>query len=329
MNEEQMQSLLDAWHRDREIPRPKVQASVAEVMASVPRTRQRGRWWPLPAFERPVSTFPTRELAPVPIPATIGPTPERGFTMFSALKFITAAVIVALFGGFLLAGIFTTPQGDEVLPAAVTASPSPMTAEELLSGVVTEEVEPGVYRVVNDGVRDLADLFWGVPAPSSTIVAGQDGSIWLDRSGDLVRLGYPQTPAPSDDEFDDLVTFSVAPDGTVWAVVQRGGWEWRLQSLDGDTWTTHHESAQGPSRRRTSTSSPPRPWRRRRSSHYLLRTGATGPSMVAQAGPPLLLRTPTLRSLSYLSTAVRPTELRCVPEMARCLADLRAGRWPE
>ena len=35
------------------------------------------------------------------------------------------------------------------------------------------------------------------------------------------------------------MTFSVAPDGTVWAVVQRGGLEWRLRSLDGDTWTTH------------------------------------------------------------------------------------------
>ena len=30
-----------------------------------------------------------------------------------------------------------------------------MTTEELLSGVVTKEVEPGVFRVVNDGVRDL------------------------------------------------------------------------------------------------------------------------------------------------------------------------------
>ena len=78
-----------------------------------------------------------------------------GFTMFSALKFVAAAVIVALFGGFLLAGILTTPQGEDMAPAAVTASPSPMTTDELLAGMVTEEVEPGVYRVVNDGVRDL------------------------------------------------------------------------------------------------------------------------------------------------------------------------------
>ena len=30
---------------------------------------------------------------------------EGGFSMFSALKFIAAGVIVALFGGFLLAGV--------------------------------------------------------------------------------------------------------------------------------------------------------------------------------------------------------------------------------
>ena len=49
-----------------------------------------------------------------------------GFTMFSAVKFVAAAAIVALFGGFLLAGILTTQQDGEVLPAAVTESPSPV-----------------------------------------------------------------------------------------------------------------------------------------------------------------------------------------------------------
>jgi hypothetical protein len=28
-------------------------------------------------------------------------------------------------------------------------------------------------------------------------------------------------------------------------------------------------------------------------------------------------------------TAVGPTELRCVEEMARCLGELKAGRWPQ
>ena len=176
MNDEQMQSLLEVWYRERAVAPRDVRDGVASVMANVPRTRQQGRWWPLPTFERPVSTLPSRELAPAPIPATSGRQPARGFTMFSALKFMVASVIVALFGGFLMMGILTTQQGDEMAPAAVTESPLPMTTEEMLSGIVTEEVEPGVYQVVNDGVRDLSS------APSKSdrfeVVAGHDGSIW-------------------------------------------------------------------------------------------------------------------------------------------------------
>jgi hypothetical protein len=38
--------------------------------------------------------------------------------------------------------------------------------------------------------------------------------------------------------------------------------------------------------------------------------------------------TPVVGKRSREWTAVGPTELRCVQEMARCLAELRAGRWP-
>jgi hypothetical protein len=235
MNDEQMQSLLDAWYRNREIPRPKVQTSVAEVMASVPRTRQRGRWWPLPAFERSVSTFPSRELVPVPIPATIGPTPARGFTMSSALKFMVASVIVALFGGFVLAGLFTAQQGDERGPAAVTESPSPMTSEALLSGMDTEEVEPGVFRVTNDGVRDLR--YSG--GTGFMVDVTPDGSVWLstdDGKRGLFRLGEERV-------FEEVEGFfssfrEVAPDGSLWAI----DWDWDFSrggifSFDGEGWT--------------------------------------------------------------------------------------------
>ena len=99
-----------------------------------------------------------------------------GFTMFSALKFVVAAVIVALFGSILLMGILTTPQGDDLVPAAVTGSPSPMTTEALLAGMVTEEVEPGVFRAINDRVRDLS---YPPPSVGSFMVdVTPDGSVW-------------------------------------------------------------------------------------------------------------------------------------------------------
>ena len=165
--------------------------------------------------------------------------------MFSALRFMIAGVIVALFGGFLLTSILTTQQGDEMVPAAVTAPPSPVTTEELLSDMATEEVEPGVYKVVNDGVRDLTSVEAGF------IEAGYDGGIWLLQQDELAEFGllrlgsdgfhgWPTAGAPDDSIFE------VAPDGTMWVIPpgtsvassdMRRGRGPALRSSDGETWT--------------------------------------------------------------------------------------------
>ncbi len=152
--------------------------------------------------------------------------PRWGFTAFFALKFAAAGVIVALFGGFLLAGILTTQPDGEALPAAVAESPSPTTTEGLLSGMVTEEVEPGVYRVLNDGVRDLTqtnDVALGA------VVAGPDGSVWLGSTGRWLRLGDEAPPTTMGGQ---PFEFETAPDGTLWGVT--GG---SLHSFDGTSWT--------------------------------------------------------------------------------------------
>ncbi len=76
-------------------------------------------------------------------------------SMFSAAKFVVAGAVVALFGGFLLAGVLTQPSEEQA--RVVGASPS--ATSDLLSTLVTEEVEPGVYRVLSDDVgHDLLDL---------------------------------------------------------------------------------------------------------------------------------------------------------------------------
>jgi hypothetical protein len=187
--------------------------------------------------------------------------------MFSAIKFVVAGVIVALFGGFLLAGVFTTQQGDEMAPAAVTASPTaeaepeatvaptepsgpgePVVRTDILPGVAltVDEVEPGVYKVVNDGARDLAK------ANNLDIVAGHDGGIWLLRPLRFFRLGNGEWRSwHHQNPWVDV--FEVAPDGTVWAMddedlysVGRGGEDWtrtkgrRLIQVtsDGTVWAT-------------------------------------------------------------------------------------------
>jgi hypothetical protein len=162
---------------------------------------------------------------------------EGGFSVFSALKLVGAGVIVALFGGFLIAGILSTPQEGEVPPAAVTGSPSPMTSEELLSGMVTEEVEPGSYRVINDGVRDIAYPAgpWGLAG--FVVDVTPDGSVWF--SANVVGQGLYRLGAES--VFEHIEGFphyrEVAPDGSLWAIGEVSDEGRGIYSFDGEGWT--------------------------------------------------------------------------------------------
>jgi hypothetical protein len=156
------------------------------------------------------------------ITATRSPT-WRVQSMFSATKLVVAAVIVALFGGLLLAGVLTPPRGDETAPAAGT---------DPLSGLVTEEVTPGVLRVVRDDAgHDLASL--GV----FEIAVGPDGAVWLDGRGGLFRL---REPGIADSPSNGLRTeLTVGPDGSVWS---RAAWQRRdrsIRSFDGERWVYH------------------------------------------------------------------------------------------
>jgi len=203
------------------------------------------------AFERRVDDEMLRRAGPsLPVDnlaitdAVMTPTqsPKWRFqSMFSATKFVVAGAIVALFGGFLLSGVLTTPQLDEMVPAAVTASPSPET--DLLPGVdlVTEEVEPGVFRVLSDGTdNDMLDVAI-MPHGSNQVVAGQDGSVWVRRiqSPDedrLFRVGLKGSIDATGfgERSQDI---SVALDGTVWARLVDG----RLVSLADGEWVRYPE----------------------------------------------------------------------------------------
>jgi hypothetical protein len=122
-------------------------------------------------------------------------------SMFSATKFVVAGGIVALFGGFLLAGVLTTQPSEESMPAVgasasaqaeptteTTAEPEPTsksvvaeqtdttTLSDLVPGVDLEviEVRPGIYRVVSDGEHDLRKNVWDV-------AVAPDGGVWLEK----------------------------------------------------------------------------------------------------------------------------------------------------
>ena len=124
------------------------------------------------------------------------------------------------------------------LLGAVTApatAQSPTTTEELLAGMVTDEVEPGVFRVVNDGKKQFKG--WA-------IIAGQDGTIWGIHDGGFFRVGGPSYQWPQHIKY--IEQFEVALDGTVWVLSAGPTLDDRetderdkptIRSFDGSTWT--------------------------------------------------------------------------------------------
>jgi hypothetical protein len=175
MNDERMQSLLDAWYRDRDEAPRDADSGISRVMADVPQTRQRSRWWPFPIFYRRTqspTTATTVVYQPDPIPATNGHTPTvigRTTSMLSPVKAITAgAIIFALGGAFLVAQPF---QQQSSVPAA--------------------EVEPA------EAVEFTVYFPWGPVLEDATEVERPDGS--TEGVGFLARSVAAR---PSDPRFD-------------------------------------------------------------------------------------------------------------------------------
>ena len=115
-----------------------------------------------------------------------------------------------------------------------------MTTDELLSGMVAEEVEPGVLHILNDGHRELSNEDLGFPGSSVDVTP--DGSVWVGGSDDmqsLFRLGDAST-------FDDVTEGppykEVGPDGSLWTIGEKG-----IHRFAGQAWAR----ADGPARHGT------------------------------------------------------------------------------
>ena len=128
---------------------------------------------------------------------------------------------------------------------------------DLLPGVdlVTEEVEPGVYRVLSDGVRDLSRP---ADAPrylggilDGNIVTGLDGSVWWFGLDGFLRIGeeglHPWPEELGESFQPGLADIEVAADGTAWlayTIYGTGtGLPSGISSYDGRMWTSHWQGA--------------------------------------------------------------------------------------
>ena len=119
-------------------------------------------------------------------------------SMIASEKQVKLAYKVAIV--LFVVGVLNAPLPEEVAPAALTdpaapetTAPSPpQTTEGLLSSMVTEEVGPGVFRVVNDGYRDVSQVGDGL-GRNSAVLVGASGEVWrITPPRRLFRLGQEE-----------------------------------------------------------------------------------------------------------------------------------------
>jgi hypothetical protein len=146
-------------------------------------------------------------------------------TILLALGIGLLAALLATMGLLLFASSLAVATDEDATP-------------DLLPGVdlVTEEVEPGVYRVLADEHRDLRTSVWGVA------VSG-DGDVWVDRHVDgasrLSRLGREQEYGLSAHDTDAIGTpLSVDRNGAIRANLERPSGE---MTFDGEGWAPAEE----------------------------------------------------------------------------------------
>ena len=109
--------------------------------------------------------------------STAAASPQPLFSLSGATKFVLAGVIVALFGGFLLAGLLTTRQADEPLPVGASASPETASLDpvrlpaelpaDVPSGRLDSPLGPARWVHLQGGPDDLPRSMHPLPAPLS------------------------------------------------------------------------------------------------------------------------------------------------------------------
>lgn len=113
MNDDRLAAALRGFYHQSDTAPTDAERSVRAAVSRVATTRQRSRWWPLPALTAKPSTTPDTDATPV-----TGGTRS----MFSTSKLMAVVATLAVAGGLYTAGMITTQPEPAVAPAAEAPS---------------------------------------------------------------------------------------------------------------------------------------------------------------------------------------------------------------
>lgn len=126
MNDDRLTTALGSFYKGTAPTPPDPELGLERVMTRVRKTRQRGRWWPLPIFRR-ASAIPDPAHRSTSAQSTNGyrtTTIGRTHFMFSPVKAITAGAVIFAIGGVLLIAQPSDQQRGSLPSAAVDAEAS-------------------------------------------------------------------------------------------------------------------------------------------------------------------------------------------------------------
>jgi hypothetical protein len=162
--------------------------------------------------------------------ASAHPARWRLRSMFSATRMVLVASLASVVLALLVIGRAPTVPEQQVVPGAASASPS--APASVLPGLVTEEVEPGVLRIIRDDAgHDLDEGHPDFRYDLDGMTITPDGTVWLNTSyhdsdngagvplGPLVwALGRPGVLGTADGIPQSLWSLVPLPDSSILAV---------------------------------------------------------------------------------------------------------------
>ena len=225
MSDDKLALVLRTWLQGRDLAPPDSSQSAKQVMARVPRTRQRGRWWPLPIFRHasstPRATADTERQPRLDIPIHGQPTPVKWgtMTMFSPAKAIMAGALVFAVGGVLLIAQPFYPRSVS-LPGqqASPAGSLDMGDRTLVLANTTDQTTSQAAKITRDGdivqYRDLAYLYEQQATDSRL-----DGTLEVvinfdERQDGSATMWGTETVTNEGGTWEGPMTGVIAPDGT-------------------------------------------------------------------------------------------------------------------
>ena len=138
---------------------------------------------------------PGRRIDAIAMTRAVATRPTR--SLYTATRLVLAGSLAAIVLAYLAVGSRPTPPEQQQVTVPAGASASPSAPATVLPGLVTEEIEPGVLRIIRDDAgHDLDEGHPDFRYDLDTMTITPDGTVWLNTTYHDTDNDLGTPPAP-------------------------------------------------------------------------------------------------------------------------------------